>query len=42
MEFDKCMAEDSLVEKLKKMEEDEIPEFLRIRADFYKKKTKQN
>ena len=37
MEFDKCMAEDSLVEKLKKMEEDEIPEFLRIRADFYKK-----
>ena len=36
MEFDKCMADDSLVEKLKKMDEDEIPEFLKIRADFYK------
>ena len=36
MEFDKCMADDSLVEKLKKMDEDEILEFLKIRADFYK------
>ena len=36
IEFDKCMAEDSLVEKLKKMDEDEILEFLKIRADFYK------
>ena len=36
MEFDKCIFDDLLVEKLKKMDEDEIPEFLKIRADFYK------
>ena len=37
MEFDKCIGNHEFVEKFKQMEEDEIIEFLKIRADFYKK-----
>ena len=36
MEFDKCIGDDEFVEKFKQMEESEILEFLKIRADFYK------
>ena len=37
MEFDKCMANDSTVEKLKGMDEEQILKFLKTRVDFYKK-----
>ena len=36
MEFDKCMAVESTVEKFKKMEKQEIKTFLKNRAEFFK------
>ncbi|MFL2670888.1 MAG: S1 RNA-binding domain-containing protein [Candidatus Actinomarina sp.] len=41
IEFDKCMAEESTVDKLKKMEEHQILSFLKSRAEFFKEENKK-
>ncbi|MAV28750.1 MAG: hypothetical protein CMF43_02985 [Legionellales bacterium] len=41
IEFDKCMTEESTVDKLKKMEEHQILSFLKSRAEFFKEDNKK-
>jgi predicted RNA-binding protein with RPS1 domain len=41
IEFDKCMSDESFVERFKKMSKDELKSLLKTRADFFKKENEK-